>query len=230
MDSDQAVRLLRERLVELSKLPPAYDSLELKEWKQRTDATLRGVLGDDHRKVSEFQHVHFVYHSAGTPEQFREDFESGRASATALLKGVIYDLEVLSERVSFASPASIDPELWEHVGRLVEMEQWAQVASLTAIFVESQIRQWAGRPATEVGEALMTAVLGDAGAFRLGQTPGERQGWHRLGMGFSLAIRNVDTHRIQVRDDEKRYAMGVLGTGSLLLTQLRHEHRDRLGP
>ena len=39
-----------------------------------------------------------------------------------------------------------------------------------------------------------------------------------------MALRNADTHRIQERDDHKRYAMGVVGTASLLLTQLRHQH------
>ena len=73
----------------------------------------------------------------------------------------------------------------------------------------------------------MTAVLGERGEFRLGKTDGEKQGWHRLGMGFAMALRNVDTHRIQQRDDAKRYAMGVLGAGSLLLIQLRYEHGNR---
>jgi hypothetical protein len=41
------------------------------------------------------------------------------------------------------------------------------------------------------------------------------------------AVRNVATHRIDLRDDAKRYAMGVLGAGSLLLTQLRYEHGNR---
>ena len=45
-------------------------------------------------------------------------------------------------------------------------------------------------------------------------------------MGFAQALGNVDRHRIQSRDDAQRYAIGVLGLGSLLLTQLRHEHGD----
>jgi hypothetical protein len=73
----------------------------------------------------------------------------------------------------------------------------------------------------------MTAVFGDRGGYRLGLTDGEKQGWHRLAMGASMALRNADTHRIASRDDHKRYAMGVLGAGSLLLTQLRHEHGNR---
>ena len=47
-----------------------------------------------------------------------------------------------------------------------------------------------------------------------------------LGMGFAQALSNVDRHHIQDRDDARRYAIGVLGLGSLLLTQLRHEHAD----
>ena len=49
-------------------------------------------------------------------------------------------------------------------------------------------------------------------------------------MGFAQALGNVDRHRIQSREDAQRYAIGVLGLGSLLLTQLRHEHGDLLHP
>lgn len=45
-------------------------------------------------------------------------------------------------------------------------------------------------------------------------------------MGFAQALGNVDRHRIQKRDDARRYAIGVLGVGSLLLTQLRYEHSE----
>jgi hypothetical protein len=45
-------------------------------------------------------------------------------------------------------------------------------------------------------------------------------------MGFAQAMGNVDRHRIQQRQDARRYAIGVFGLGSLLLTQLRYEHSD----
>jgi hypothetical protein len=41
-----------------------------------------------------------------------------------------------------------------------------------------------------------------------------------------MAVGNAVRHRIQLRDDAKRFAMGVLGAGSLLLTQLRHQHAN----
>lgn len=47
-------------------------------------------------------------------------------------------------------------------------------------------------------------------------------------MGFTQALGNVDRHNIQKRADAKRYAFGVLGVGSLILTQLRHQHGEDL--
>jgi hypothetical protein len=53
---------------------------------------------------------------------------------------------------------------------------------------------------------------------------GEQQGWQQFATGFVQALSNVNRHRIQNRDDAKAYAIGVLGAGSLLLTQLRYQH------
>jgi hypothetical protein len=66
------------------------------------------------------------------------------------------------------------------------------------------------------------------GQYRLGRESGEWEGWRGLGMGFAQALGNVDRHNIQRRDDAKRYAFGVLGLGSLILTQLRYQHGDDL--
>jgi Protein of unknown function (Hypoth_ymh) len=227
MDADRAVALLKEHLTELSELAPDYRSPELKEWKKRTELTLRRVFGDEHHLVEEFKEVEFVQEWASEPEHYKRDFESGRADASALLKGAIYQLEVLSEPADFAALVSIDPELWEHVRRQVEQEQWAQVVSETAIFVESKVREWAGLPDSSYGKDLMVAVLRPgAGRFPLGRTPGEREGWLSFGVGFASGLGNAARHRIQQRGDAKRYAMGVLGAGSLLLTQLRHQHAN----
>ena len=52
-------------------------------------------------------------------------------------------------------------------------------------------------------------------------------GWRFFAQGIAQALRNVDTHRIQERPDLKRYALGVVGACSLLLTQMRFEHGNR---
>jgi len=116
---------------------------------------------------------------------------------------------------------------------LVGDSEWGMVASETAIFVESHIRTWSGSPKDSsgnnlAGKQLYLDVFADASDYRLGAQAGEREGWRFLGMGFAQALSNVDRHRIQKRDDAKRYALGVLGLGSLLLTQLRHKHGEIL--
>jgi hypothetical protein len=102
-------------------------------------------------------------------------------------------------------------------------------AEEVAIFVENHIRTWANSPKDRngnelVGKNLYLKVFDDSSDYRLGAQAGEREGWRYLGMGFAQALSNVDRHRIQNRDDAKRYALGVLGLGSLLLTQMRFEH------
>lgn len=138
-------------------------------------------------------------------------------------------MELRGEDDGQVDPGSFDPELWDHVEQLVEDQDWGKVASQTAIFVEDRIRTWAGDPLSSkgdrlVGKGLMTQVLGDTSDWRLGDRPSENEGWRALGVGFAQALGNVDRHRIQKRADAHRYAIGVLGLGSLILTQLRYEH------
>jgi hypothetical protein len=219
MDATRTAALLRQRLEEFLGLTAT--NAEFEAWRRKTNLTLRRALGDKHQLVEDFENI--VWYSG-----LRIDSSVvGRDSTVGVLEAAIYELEELTEPADFASDASIDPELWAEVGHLVEQEKWAQVASQTAIFVESKIRQWAGLPDSKFGKDLMVAVLKPgAGLFPLGRTPGEHEGWLSLGIGITMAVGNADRHRIQQRDDAKRYAMGVLGAGSLLLTQLRHQHAN----
>ena len=78
------------------------------------------------------------------------------------------------------------------------------------------VRSWAADPrksggAAMVGKSLYAAALNDTGPLRLGRHSSEWEGWRSLGVGLAQAIANVDRHRIQVRDDVRRYAMGVVG-------------------
>jgi hypothetical protein len=219
VEPDRAIKILKTQLDELRGLSADVESAQFRTWFKSTEVALRRILGDKSHLVEDFlQQVNF----------WGGEFETGRRDAIAVLEAAIYDFEVIAAPADLSSGASIDQELWQHVRRPVEAEQWTQVASQTQIFTESCVRKWAGRPAEEVGASLMTAVFRpEGGEFPLGQTAGEREGWHQFARGFAAALRNVDTHRIQDRDDLKRYAIGVLGAASLLLTQLRHEHGNR---
>lgn len=73
----------------------------------------------------------------------------------------------------------------------------------------------------------MTALAND-GMLRLGRQAGEWEGWWSVGTGLAQAVGNVDRLRIKQRDDQRQYAMGVLGLGSMLLTQMKREHSEQI--
>jgi hypothetical protein len=173
--------------------------------------------------------------SSSTPDSAWDNARRGGIrEAWALLSAAIYELKLhIGDDIEPMDVRAYDPELWEHVKRLVQNEDWGKVASQTAIFVENHVRTWAGNPTDKkgdplYGQVLWQPVLADDSELRLGQRSAEWQGWRSLGSGFAQALRNVDVHRIQRRDDAKRYAVGVLGLGSLLLSQLRYEHGNLL--
>lgn len=203
-------------------------------WKGKVRGVLVAALSKDDHLVDRFDNVSYSLGmwSTSTPDYaFDQARHGGIRNACGIIDAALYQLRLRMEGDEPVDLRSFDPELWEHVRQLVEDGDWGKVASQTAIFVEDRIRTWAGEPSGRQGEALvgkglMAHVFGDSSDWRLGSRAGEREGWRGLSMGFAQALGNVDRHRIQSRDDAQRYAIGVLGLGSLLLTQLRHEHGE----
>jgi hypothetical protein len=144
-----------------------------------------------------------------------------------MFDAAIAEVSLLGDDTAVADESGIDAELWEEVAPEIRSEAWVKVARGALIFTEDRIRKWAGRPNEEVGDKLAVAIFGDRGNFRMGKTDGEMNGWQLFAQGIARALRNVDTHRIQDRPDLKRYALGVVGACSLLLTQMRLEHGNR---
>ncbi|MFI7573763.1 TIGR02391 family protein [Micromonospora sp. NPDC049497] len=210
-------------------------SSELESWRPRVRMIFVRALGADNHVVASFDKITYSPSVmwGGMPDSaFENARRSGVRKVVGLIDAAIYELGLVGGDEPVDEHA-YDPDLWAHVKGLVEDEQWGMVASQTAIFVESHVRGWTGNPQDRsgnnlVGKSLYTEVLGDASDYRLGRQASEREGWRALGVGFAQALSNVDRHRIQTRDDAKRYALGVLGLGSLLLTQLRYEHGDIL--
>jgi hypothetical protein len=171
----------------------------------------------------------------GTPTAaWHSAFRGGLEEAVGYIDAALYELRLLPGNDEPVADSAFDQELWAHVQGVVEDEDWPKVAGLVAIYVEDRVRTWAGHPKDSktgddlIGKGLYAAVLSDDSEFRLGRRKGEWEGWRMLGMGFAQAVGNVDRHRLQSRADARRYAIGVLGLGSLLLTQLQYEHRDSL--
>ena len=229
MRSEKAISAL-EALQEEAKTPEVMGGKEhLTAWRAKVHGVLAATLGEDSYLVNRFDGVGYsllVASTLTTQEDYDRRRHEGIRNACGVIDAALYQLRLhVDEDEPSADLRSYDPDLWEHVKQLVQDEDWAKVASQTAIFVEDQIRRWSGED-TLFGKGLMAASFADASDLRLGRRSGEREGWRFLGMGFAQALGNVDRHRIQRRDDARRYAIGVLGLGSLLLTQLRHEHGE----
>jgi hypothetical protein len=226
-----AISELEKLKAEAGKPLDLYPSGPQESWKARVHGIFARSLGKGHDLIKRFDGVSFYSGVAwaGKPDYLDEQyFEGGIAQAVGLIDAAIYELKLVGGDEPVDEHA-YDPDLWAHVKQQVEDGDWGKVASQTAIFVESHIRTWAGAPKDRngnelVGKALYLEVFSETSDYRLGAQAGEREGWRYLGMGFAQALSNVDRHRIQNRDDAKRYALGVLGLGSLLLTQMRHQH------
>jgi len=205
-------------------------------WKSKVRSVLTRALGKDHHILVAFDGIRYslsMWTDSTPSSDFDQAFQRGLQRACGVIDAAIFELEDAGTSDDAVDETAFEPELWSHVQTHIQNEDWQAVASQTAIFVEDRVRQWCGDPKgrndeTLVGKGLFAKVFADDGQFRLGKEPGEWEGWRGLGMGFAQALGNVDRHNIQRRDDAKRYAFGVLGLGSLILTQLRYQHGEDL--
>lgn len=129
------------------------------------------------------------------------------------------------------SPDLCDPELWEHIEKLVASNDWGHVPSAVATFVEHWFRERAGNPPNKaggklVGKDLFAHALGESSPLRLGTQSSEHQGWMNLGMGLIAAVGNVHRHTVGRRTDAEKYAWRVIGLASLLLGEMKRTHPE----
>ncbi|MBN9104485.1 MAG: hypothetical protein J0I14_05745 [Propionibacteriaceae bacterium] len=208
-----------------------------KAWKAKAVSVLEHSLGTSTHITQTFRGLQYfppaLPRITGMPSsddsRRAKYFQRGILDAAALLGAAIYELELdLSPE---PDSRNFDQGLWDHVKHSVDEERWDQVASAAAIYLEDKVRRWSGTPTGKdggklVGKELFLKVLAADGPLPLGAQPNETDGWRMLGSGLVAAVGNVDRHNIQDRDDLRRYAMGVVGLTSLLLTQIRHQHPD----
>jgi hypothetical protein len=199
---------------------------QLVSWNSRVRAVLSRALGSDADLVVKWDHVRYWSTVADTPAQVQQYRDKGVREANALLEAAIFELDLLTPQESVLSTTSFDLELWEHVESLISGGDWIHLPAAVAIFCEHKIRAWAGLETSAVGRGLYAKAMADDGLLRLGVQPSEWEGWRALGMGLAQAVGNVDLHRLEQRGDARAYAIGVLGLGSLPLTQMRTQHAD----
>jgi hypothetical protein len=163
------------------------------------------------------------------PRPVGETFAQAKQSAAGIIEALRWELNRLAPATAPFSDATVDPELWDHVRGLVDAGDWEKVAREAAVFVEDKLRIWAAVAPSVTGSVnVFKAAIGGPNGFVLPKTgpASEQQGWQQLAAGFALALRNPSGHQVRYRADAERYALGVLGVASLLLTELRHEYGD----
>lgn len=206
-------------------------------WRSKVMVIMERALGDDSQILSAFSAIRYGLFviSDSTPESaWKSAFRGGLAQAVGQIEAAIYELQLISDDDEAAiNDHGFDPDLWEYVKGLIENGDWDKVASAAVTFVENHFRVWTGSPKNSaggnlVGKALFAQILGKESAFRLGNEGGEWEGWLYLGMGLAQALGNHARHNVTKREDVKLYALGALGLGSLLLTQMRYQHGDNL--
>jgi hypothetical protein len=159
-------------------------------------------------------------------------FRKAKERARGIIQSLRWELDRLPPTIDPFSDATVDPELWAHVRGLVDAGDWEKVTREAAVFVETKLRQWASVPASVTGSvnvfkaAIATTPGSDGFVLGKGGQASEQDGWRQLAVGFALALRNPSGHHVKNRTDAKRYAIGVLGMASLLLTEVRYEYGD----
>jgi hypothetical protein len=156
-------------------------------------------------------------------------FAQAKRAAAEIIEALRWELNRLAPATAPFSDATVDPELWEHVRGLVDAGDWEKVAREAAVFVEDKLRIWAAVAPSVTGSVnVFKAAIGGPNGFILPKSgpSSEQQGWQQLATGFALALRNPSGHQVRHRSDAERYALGVLGVASLLLTEIRHEYGD----
>jgi hypothetical protein len=233
MKPDVAIAALETLKEEATEAGVLNGGEKFNSWKAKVHDVLSRSLGADHDMVSRFDGTRYSLGmwSTSTPSSaFTQARHGGIRNACGVIDAAIYSLNLtLPDDEEQVDERAYDPELWEHVRGLVEAGDWGKVPANVAIFVEHKLRVWANDPKgskaeTLVGKGLAAQALADDGLMRLGSEPGEWEGWRFLAMGLAQAVGNVERHHIVARGDQRRYAVGVLGLGSLLLTQARAQH------
>jgi hypothetical protein len=217
------------------------DSPGLNLWRHKLDALIGQILDPNHALAIQLAGLRWTADTTSARSRLdrkglagvtvpsgQSAFQEAKQSAGQIIQALRWELDRLAPATAPFADATIDPELWQHARGLIDAQDWEKVAREAAVFVEDKLRTWASVQAAVTGSVnVFKAAIGPTGFVLPKAGPSsEQQGWQQLATGFALALRNPSGHQINNRSDAKRYALGVLGIASLLLTQLRHEYGD----
>lgn len=237
---DAILRELRE-LAAGPRFSSSYDNelalMHARRWKGLVLGATSTALGEGHAIVREIR-LTSIGHTGEAltarvtgPYTFRLE---GDEEIKGLLERAVREVQragVSPDVLLVPAEDQFDYELWPHVRGLVELAEWNKLPGVVSTFVEGCVRRWADYDRTQYGAVMFAQAFNPKvpGPLVLGATPSEREGWRDLAVGMAKGIGGEVRHGVPERADLlKSYAVGCLGLGSLLLTQVRYEHPDRV--
>lgn len=230
MNPDRAAQLLTDLRQRSNLTTVLAFGPESETWIYSVRSVLSRALGSDSNLVALLDQVRFHPNPSPivtyTEENRAAVYRRGIERVGAIIDAALFELESGGGDPTKPSGSNIDAQLWEHVRKLVESADWQNLPAAVAIFVETKIRTWGEFERDTYGKVLYQKAFADEAELRLGAARSEWEGWRSLGTGLATALGNSDRHHVQKRDDMERYAMGVLGLGSLILTQIRYQHAE----
>lgn len=240
MNSKTKSDRIRKELDELKTILTGLSSSDqqgFETWHHRMNKVIREVTGDNSGLEIQFNGLKWGERSPSVARQRLNSFNGRSSSLDQASFAAFNNAKRISEEIISTlkweinrrqndeislDNGYIDVELWEYISSLVKSEEWDKVALSTTVFVENKLRTWANISSDVKGSVEIFKMSVGKDKFQLGDNSSEQQGWQQLATGFALALRNPNGHKIEEREDVKKYALGVLGIASLLLTEIRH--------
>jgi hypothetical protein len=223
MDPRRGIEALRRQIDEAQSGRPA----DHKGWKERTQATVRAVMGGDHPAVKALIDVRYglMIATSSTPQSdWDRARESGVRSAVAILEGAIHELELRAEVGPELQPGSLHPWIAGAVAGLWDSGHHRQAVDEATRAIEVRLKAMTGSHQT--GTPLVTDAFNPAPPkagekrlrfpqFEVG-TPSwtnAHEGAMAFARGCMMRIRNLIEH-----DDgwDEREALESLAALSLL--------------
>ena len=119
-------------------------------------------------------------------------------------------------------PPHISSDLWLTVSHLIRAERWDQVVREAGAFFEHYLRGKHGGNLEGFGAKLIAEALHPERGCLGGDDRSEKEGWHLLSRGFTLALRNPVTHG-RAEGTTESTAFQVLALLSMIISRTEGE-------
>lgn len=223
MDSEQKQAALRKQIDEAAGGRPA----DFEGWKRRTEATLRSVMGGEHRSVEQFTEVSYApgMWTDSTPQSYFDNVKaSGVREGIAILEGALHELELISPTPPSTDVSQLHPWVAGAIAGLWDDGHHRAAVDEATRAIELRLKRKVG--SSDSGRRLVTEAFSPRpptptqARLRFDAEEGSaawndlHEGAMYFAQGCVMRIRNVLEH--QEAEPSRQEAVEQLGSLSLL--------------